>query len=343
MKGSKPNILVTGGAGYIGSHTVVSLIENGYHPIILDDLRNTDQQAVQRLTHLTGQELDFFDTNCQDKKTLNNIFKKYDVAGVIHFAADKAVGESVDQPLKYFNNNISALVNVLEVMEEQQKNNFVFSSSCTVYGEPKEIPVVEESPLSYSSPYGYTKLVGEQMLAQYKQYKPHFKYVALRYFNPIGAHESGSIGEVPSGVPNNLLPYISQTAAGERSFLTVFGDDYDTPDGTCVRDYIHVMDLAEAHVAALDYLLKNKEGIENEFNIGTGKGTSVKELIDIFIETCNIDLPFKIGDRRKGDVPMIYAKTDKAKKILNWQAKRTISQAVSSAWRFEQKMKKNEI
>lgn len=343
MKTSKPNILVTGGAGYIGSHTVISLVENGYQPIILDDLRNADHFVVQRLEDLIGAKLTFLRNNCQDKAALRSIFNNFNIDGVIHFAADKAVGESVAEPLKYFSNNLSALVNVLEVMEEHQNNNFVFSSSCTVYGEPKEIPVTENSPLSYSNPYGYTKLVGEQMLAQYKECKPEFNYVALRYFNPVGAHESAAIGELPQGVPNNLLPYITQTAAGERDFLTVFGDDYDTPDGTCIRDYIHVVDLAEAHVAALNYLLNDSSVPENVFNIGTGKGTSVKELIDIFTRTCKVDLPYKVGNRRKGDVPKIFAKTDKANEVLNWQAKRTISEAVQSAWEFEKKRRANEI
>lgn len=342
MKGSKPNILVTGGAGYIGSHTVVSLVESGYCPIVLDDLRNTDKNAVKRIEKVIGQEILFYNSYCQDKSTLNEIFQNHTIVGVIHFAADKAVGESVSNPLKYFNNNISALVAILEAMEGNKISNLVFSSSCTVYGEPDEIPVLENSPLSYSSPYGYTKLVGEQILEQYRRYKTDFDYVALRYFNPIGAHESGEIGEVPSGIPNNLLPYITQTAVGERPYLTVFGNDYDTPDGTCIRDYIHVMDLADAHVAALNYLLTDKEFCENEFNIGTGKGTSVQELIDIFKAACNVDLPFKIGERRKGDVPMIYAKTEKAKKFLNWEAKRSITEAVKSAWRFEQKMRSNE-
>jgi UDP-glucose 4-epimerase len=342
MNTIKPNILVTGGAGYIGSHTVISLLESGFCPIIIDDLRNTDENAVKRIERVAQEKVVFYDINCQDKQALNRIFNAHAIDGVIHFAADKAVGESVQNPLKYFENNISALVTILEVMEANEINDFVFSSSCTVYGEPEKIPVDEQSPLSYSSPYGYTKLVGEQMLKQYNSCKNNFHYVALRYFNPIGAHESAEIGEVPRGIPNNLLPYITQTAVGERAFLTVFGNDYDTPDGTCIRDYIHVMDLADAHVAALNYL-RNKDGaIENEFNIGTGKGTSVKELIDIFESACNMKLPHKIGARRDGDVPMIYARTEKAKRLLNWESKRSVTEAVESAWRFEQKRRSNE-
>lgn len=343
MQQQQKTILVTGGAGYIGSHTVVTLVENGFQPIIIDDLRNTDTNAVARLEKLLGQKLLVFREDCSNKAMLQELFAAHAIDGVIHFAADKAVGESVQDPLKYFDNNISSLVNLLSVMERNGVNNFVFSSSCTVYGEPKEIPVTEDSPLSYSSPYGYTKLVGEQMLEQYKQYKPHFNYVALRYFNPVGAHPSGEIGEMPQGIPNNLLPYITQTAAGERPHLTVFGNDYDTPDGTCIRDYIHVVDLAEAHLAALNYVLGDKAVAENVFNIGTGKGTSVKELIDIFMATCGVDLPYKIGERRPGDVPKIYATTAKANAILNWKAKRSIADAVQSAWAFEQKRMKHEI
>lgn len=328
-------ILVTGGAGYIGSHTVVSLISRGFTPIIIDDFRNSNKDVIDRLSIITQKHIYYFNAACQDKKRLKGILSQFPVEGVIHFAADKAVGESVVNPLKYFNNNLSSLVTILELIQEFNIPRFVFSSSCTVYGDPKQIPVKENDPTSYNSPYGYTKLVSEEIIKQFIESKPDIQATILRYFNPIGAHESGMIGEEPQGIPNNLLPYITQTAFGIREKLTVYGNDYDTVDGTCVRDYIHVEDLAEAHVVALENI-KKSENNPTIYNIGTGKGTSVFEMIQYFNEISGKKLPYEIGSRRAGDVPEIFADVEKATKGLGWKAKRTIKEAVSSAWKFEQ-------
>lgn len=340
---TKNKILVTGGAGYIGSHTVNSLIEKGFAPIILDDYRNSDQKIIQKLEILTQRKIETIAADCKDFESLDTLFRENDIVAVIHFAADKAVGESVENPIKYFDNNIGSLVTLLKAMRKNKVNNLVFSSSCTVYGQPKEIPVSEDAPLGYTNPYGYTKLVGEQILKQFKQSNESFNYIALRYFNPIGAHDSAEIGEVPDGKPNNLLPFITQTAAGIREQLTVFGNDYKTSDGTCVRDFIHVMDLADAHVSSLNYILKNPKEDVSAINIGTGKGTSVLELINLFENENNIKLNFTFGNRREGDVESVYAKTSLAETLLNWKPKRTMSEAVKSAWEFEKKRLKNEL
>lgn len=335
----KNYILVTGGAGYIGSHTVVALIENGFTPVIVDDFRNAKRSVIQRLEELTGSNLLVYDFSIHDKDQLFQLFNKCNFSGVIHFAADKAVGESVDNPLKYFNNNIVGLISLLEVMTQFDQQKLVFSSSCTVYGTPDEVPVTENTPTKMpESPYGYTKLINEQMIQQVQTAHPDLNVALLRYFNPIGAHLSGLIGEEPQGIPNNLLPFITQTAVGKREFLTVYGDDYKTPDGSCVRDYIHVADLAEAHVAALNFLNEYKVGVET-FNLGTGKGTSVLEMIRFFNEISGMNLPFKVGSRRPGDVPEIYANIDKAKEILGWTAKRTVKDAIRDAWNFQQQSK----
>ena len=338
MNASQKNILVTGGAGYIGSHTVVSLINQGFTPVILDDFRNARPDVIVRLEEVVGTKLAVANFSCQDEQKLDLLFQKFNFWGVIHFAADKAVGESVNNPLKYFENNIGGLTSILKVMRKHEVNQLVFSSSCTVYGDPTVIPVTEASPLSYSSPYGFTKLTNEQMIQQTVIAHPTLKVVLLRYFNPIGAHSSGLIGEEPSGVPTNLLPYLTQTAIGERALLTVFGDDYNTPDGTCVRDYIHVVDLADAHVQALNYLADHSNS-ENPavFNIGTGKGTSVKQMINCFLTECNVSLPWTVGPRRTGDVPQIYADVTKAKKELGWVAKLSVNEAIISAWNYELK------
>ncbi|PKR81937.1 UDP-glucose 4-epimerase GalE [Brumimicrobium salinarum] len=327
-------ILVTGGAGYIGSHTVLALINNGYTPIIIDDFRNAHKDVIFRLEELTAQEIIYFSVACQDEFRLKGVFEQFHIEGVIHFAADKAVGESTQKPLKYFDNNFGSLISVLELVQQYKVENFVFSSSCTVYGDPKTIPVVEKSPVSYNSPYGFTKKVNEEMIAQFVESAPFVQATILRYFNPIGAHESGKIGEEPDGKPNNLLPFITQTAFGIREELTVFGDDYDTKDGTCIRDYIHVEDLAEAHVAALSKANEAKQNPEI-YNIGTGKGTSVLEMIQVFEKVTGQQLPYSIGERRSGDIPEIYANADKANKILNWKAQKSIEEAVKSAWKFE--------
>ncbi|MDX1653166.1 MAG: UDP-glucose 4-epimerase GalE [Brumimicrobium sp.] len=335
MNDNKKYILVTGGAGYIGSHTVVSLYQNGYIPVIIDDFRNSNLDVVERLSELIDDELIYFSMTCQNEERLRGVFIQFPIWGVIHFAADKSVSESVLNPLKYFDNNIGGLISILRLAEEFNVNHFVFSSSCTVYGEPEKIPVDESFPVSYSSPYGYTKKVNEEMIAQFVESKNHFKASLLRYFNPIGAHESGKIGDEPQGKPDNLLPFITQTAIGLRDEITVFGNDYDTPDGTCIRDFVHVVDLAEAHVRALEQVAKSEENLQI-FNIGTGKGTSVLELIHSFEENTGVKLPYKIGPRRPGDIPAIYADTSKAKNELNWSSRLTVADAVRSAWKFEQ-------
>lgn len=336
MTEEKKYILVTGGAGYIGSHTIVALIEKGYHPIIVDDFRNAHEDVITRLQTITQQPIVYHKISCHQEAVLDKLFKHYNFWGVIHFAADKAVGESVANPVKYFDNNLGGLISLIKVMQNNQVHRLVFSSSCTVYGEPKQIPVTEESPLSYSSPYGFTKLVNEQMLEQTYAAHPEFNTILLRYFNPIGAHKTGLIGEEPQGVPTNLLPYLTQTAVGKREQLIVHGDDYDTTDGTCIRDYIHVVDLAEAHVAALDYMQTKNDSIYEVINIGTGKGTSVKEMITCFESACAKKLNWTIGPRRPGDVPEIFAEVKKAQELLNWQARLTVEDAIKSAWKYEQ-------
>lgn len=334
----KKFVLVTGGAGYIGSHTVVSLIENGYEPVILDDFRNAKLDVPNRLKRVLGREVVVANGDCQNQAVLQDLAKKYKFWGVIHFAADKAVGESVHNPLKYYDNNLTSLLSILNFMKVNGIKNIVFSSSCTVYGDPENPIVTESTPLAPpASPYGATKLMCEQILKDVYKGDPSFKVVALRYFNPVGAHKSGFIGEEPQGIPNNLLPYITQTANGQRKELTVFGKDYNTPDGTCLRDYIHVVDLADAHVAAFDYLEKQSSTFYDVFNVGTGLGTSVKECIDLFAKVTGKEIPYKYGERRAGDVPQIYAKVDKARDVLGWEAKYDIAYALETAWNWEQK------
>jgi UDP-glucose 4-epimerase len=329
-------ILVTGGAGFIGSHTVVALLNQGFRPLIVDDFRNSNPDVLKRIEQITGSLVEMVNADVCDRAALSKVFENYPIDTVIHFAADKAVGESVANPLKYFDNNIGGLISLLDVMKKYAVKKLVFSSSCTVYGIPNHIPVDEsEVTKTPESPYGFTKLINEQMLLQYSDADSDFGVVLLRYFNPIGAHDSGLIGEEPQGIPNNLLPYITQAAVGKRAYLTVYGDDYDTFDGTCVRDYIHVMDLAEAHVAALEFLSQQPQARE-VFNLGTGNGTSVMQMIHYFEEISQQQLNFKIGARRPGDVPSIYAKADKASKILNWRCKRSVKQAIADAWNYEQ-------
>lgn len=330
-------IVVTGGAGYIGSHTVVSLYNQGFTPIILDDFRNANRIVVDGLTTILGKEPIILEGDICNPNFLAGVFQKYSPEAVIHFAAYKAVGESVAEPLKYYQNNIGGLVNVLQKMIECNIKNFVFSSSCTVYGEPdgnKEVNEETEKNLP-SSPYGYTKWMGEQIIQDtFNAYKD-LKIINLRYFNPVGAHKSALIGEFPIGRPNNLLPFVTQTAIGKQEVLTVFGNDYPTPDGTCIRDYIHVCDLADAHVKAVDFLMKKQEGILENVNIGTGKGTSVKEIIETFIQEIGLDLNWKFGPRRDGDVIEIFANAEKAEKLLGWKAELTIKDALQDAWNWE--------
>ena len=330
-------VLVTGGAGYIGSHTVISLVENGYTPIILDDFRNANRVVMDGLTKILGFLPEIIEVDVCDDNALRAIFQKYSFEGIIHFAAYKAVGESVQNPLKYYQNNLSGLINILNKMLEFGVKNLVFSSSCTVYGEPKEIKEVsEDSPKNLpSSPYGYTKLIGEQIIEDTFLAHPELCLINLRYFNPVGAHKSSFIGEFPLGRPNNLLPFITQTAAGKQDFLTVFGNDYPTRDGTCIRDYIHVMDLAEAHVKALGFLGDHKKGCLEAVNIGTGKGTSVLEIISCFEEVSRCKLNWSFGPKREGDVVEIFANCDKASNLLGWKAKRSTNDAVIDAWNWE--------
>lgn len=337
----KKTILVTGGAGYIGSHTVVELYRSGYKAIIVDDFRTSTEKMIAGIETLIEEDVPVYKLDICDKDLFERVFQENEIEGIIHFAALKAVGESVEQPLLYYRNNIDGLLNTLELARQYNVSNFVFSSSCTVYGEPKEkFKVNEETPIGFTpSPYGATKQMGERILADCVHAPQNeISVLSLRYFNPIGAHPSGLIGELPSGKPNNLLPFVTQTAAGVREKLTVFGNDYKTPDGTCIRDFIHVVDLAQAHVAGLNWLFES--GIRSiEFiNLGTGKGTSVLEIINNFEELTGVRLNWEFGPRREGDIPEIFAETEKAKGVLGWESKLTFKDAIVDAWNWEQKL-----
>ena len=337
----KEQVLVSGGAGYIGSHTAVALIEAGYDVVIIDNFSNSDMGAVEGVRKITGVEVPFEQVDCCDQEALRAVFKKYPFKSVIHFAAYKAVGESVADPLKYYSNNLNSFVNILELMKEEGRNNVLFSSSATVYGEPVELPVTELTPRQpATSPYGNTKQMCEDILRDTAAAYEGIKGIALRYFNPIGAHPSALIGELPRGVPNNLVPFITQTAAGVRECLSIFGDDYNTPDGTCIRDYIDVVDLAGAHVAAIARLVegKNKENYEI-FNVGTGNGTSVMELVTAFERVNELKLNYKIVGRRSGDVESVWADTALANNELGWKAVRSTDETLQSAWAWEKKVR----
>jgi UDP-glucose 4-epimerase len=336
-------ILVTGGLGFIGSHTVVELQKEGYEVVIIDNLSNASKDVLDGITSITGIKPLFEKLDLKDKEPVESFFKKHhDIKGVIHFAASKAVGESVQEPLMYYENNISTLVYILKELKQQSSANFIFSSSCTVYGQADELPITENAPIKVAeSPYGNTKQIGEEIIRDTCKIAPHLKAIALRYFNPIGAHESAKIGELPLGVPQNLVPFITQTAIGIREQLSVFGNDYPTPDGTCIRDYIHVVDLAKAHVIALKRLLKNQNASNYEvFNLGTGKGSSVLEVIKSFEKVSGKTLNYKIVDRRKGDVISAYADTKKANEELGWKAELSLDDAMRSAWKWEQMIRK---
>ena len=339
----KNKILVTGGAGYIGSHTVVALHEAGYLPVIVDNFSNSAKSVMQGLEKITGKKFPLYEIDCNDKKAMQEVFEKEEnIQGVIHFAAYKAVGESVAEPLKYYQNNIVSLLVLLELMEQYKVHNLVFSSSCTVYGQPDALPVTEETPTKpANSPYGRTKQMCEDILSDLAESKSSVRSVALRYFNPVGAHESALIGELPNGVPNNLVPFVTQTAAGIRKQITVFGDDYNTPDGTCVRDYIHVVDLADAHIKAFEYLSRIKDpAFYDTINIGTGKGNTVLEVIKTFEKVSGEKLNYQIGGRRAGDVEQVYANVDKANKELNWQTKYDLERSMADSWRWQQALSK---
>jgi UDP-glucose 4-epimerase len=332
-------ILVTGGAGYIGSHMVVELIQAGYSPIVVDSLIASDGSLIEGIEKITKQKVNFHKGDCCDKSFLAHIFKTQGpIDAVIHFAALKSVGESVQKPLLYHQNNIESLLRLLEVMKEFGTSHFIFSSSCTVYGQPDHIPVDESAPFKKpESPYGGTKQLCEQILEGV--YKENFKIVSLRYFNPIGAHPSALIGEVPIGVPNNLVPYITQAAAGIREKLVVFGNDYDTKDGSCLRDFIDVMDLVKAHLVAIDFLNKRIEpALYEAFNVGTGEGVSVLELIHRFEKITHIKIPYTIGPRRPGDVEKTYANPERANKVLGWKSSVSIDTALLNAWEWQKKL-----
>lgn len=335
-------ILVTGGLGFIGSHTVVELQQKGYEVVIIDDCSNSSEKVLDGIENISGKRPIFEKFDLRIREKVSGFFKKYtDIVGVIHFAASKAVGESVDNPLKYYENNLGTLIYLLQELEHKNEASFIFSSSCTVYGIADELPVTENSPVKPSeSPYGNTKQIGEEIIRDTCNTNSKLNAIALRYFNPIGAHESLEIGELPLGVPQNLIPFITQTGIGMRKELSVFGKDYDTPDGTCIRDYIHVIDLANAHLVALERLLekKNKDKFE-VFNVGTGTGSTVIEVIDAFESVSGIKLPHVFVDRRAGDIPACYADTTYANNELGWKAKSDLNTAVKTAWQWEQKIR----
>ena len=330
-------ILITGGAGYIGSHTAVELWNAGMEPIILDDFSNSQVEVLDRLEEITGKRFVFYRGDCSDKILLHEIANAHQIQGVIHFAAFKAVGESTQSPLIYYKNNVGSLVILLEFMQEEGIKDLVFSSSCTVYGQPDVLPVTEATPRKEAeSPYGNTKKIGEDILVDFVKSKAGVRVVALRYFNPVGAHPSAKIGELPIGTPQNLVPFITQTAAGIREKLTVFGNDYDTPDGSCIRDYIHVVDLADAHVKALHFLTDQPLNFYDVFNVGTGRGNTVLEVIHAFEAVNNLTLPYEIGPRRAGDVVKTWADTKKINQVLGWFPAYDLDACMRDSWRWQQ-------
>lgn len=334
-------VLVTGGLGYIGSHTVVELHNAGIEVVIADDLSNTRIAVLDGIEKITGVRPPLYRIDIGDREEVKKLLSEHkDIDGVIHFAAFKAVGESVEFPLKYYRNNVGGMVSLLEELAAAGVQNFVFSSSCTVYGDTKDSPISEDHPVvKPNSPYGNTKKICEEILSDVSA-ASELRVVSLRYFNPVGAHETAEIGELPLGVPNNLVPYITQTAAGIRDKLTIFGQDYDTADGTCIRDYIHVVDLAEAHVKAIEYLSGSSASYE-VFNVGTGKGSSVLDVVHTFEKVNGIKLNYAMGPRRPGDVEQIWASTDRANKVLGWKATRDLDEMMSSAWKWQQALGKS--
>ncbi len=327
-------ILITGGAGYIGSHTAVELLKEGYEVVVYDNLCNSSKESLRRVEELTGKKIAFYEGDVLDEAALEAMLQAEKPDAVIHCAALKAVGESVEKPLLYYHNNITGTLTLLRVMDRCGVKNIVFSSSATVYGDPKEMPITESCPKGQcTNPYGWTKSMMEQIMTDFQKANPEWNVVLLRYFNPVGAHESGRIGEDPKGIPNNLMPYITQVAVGKREKLGVFGNDYDTPDGTGVRDYIHVVDLAIGHVKAVGYIFSNP-GID-VINLGTGVGYSVLDMVKAFSKACGKDLPYEIKPRRAGDVAMCYADPTKAYKVLGWKAERGLDQMCEDSWRWQ--------
>ena len=335
MTNQSKKILVTGGAGYIGSHTLIELIAAGFTPVVYDNLSNSSPASLARVQQIVGQSIEFIEGDILDTQLLAKTFAAHDFTAVIHFAGLKAVGESVAKPLWYYQNNVAGTLNLLDAMTNAQVKNLIFSSSATVYGDPEALPIVESSPRSATNPYGQSKLMIEYMLEDLAKADSHWQLISLRYFNPIGAHHTGTIGENPNGIPNNLMPYVSQVAVGKLPQLSVFGNDYDTVDGTGVRDYIHVVDLAKGHVAALQYLEHQTELGFEPINLGTGKGTSVLELVNAFIKTTGQPVPYSIAPRRPGDIANCYASSDKAKHLLGWQAEFDIERMCADTWRWQ--------
>lgn len=338
----KKTILVVGGAGYIGSHTFVELLNAGYDAALIDNFSNADQNVIKRLAELTDSKIRCYEGDCNDRDFMDQVFlKEQDLRGVIHFAAFKAVGESVKKPLKYYGNNIGSTLVLLETMVKHQVEMLVFSSSCTVYGQPDQLPVTEATPKKQAqSPYGNTKRICEEIIEDFVISGAPVKAIMLRYFNPIGAHPSALIGELPLGVPNNLVPFVTQTVAGIREKLTLFGDDYNTPDGTCIRDYIHVVDLAQAHVKALDHLSAvAKTSHFDVINVGTGQGNSVMEVIKTFERVTGEKVNYEVGPRREGDVESIYANVDKAKQVLGWQSRLTLEDGLRDSWNWQKSLR----
>ena len=341
-------ILVTGGTGFIGSHTTVELIENGYDVVIVDNLSNSNENVIDGIEKITGVRSSFEKVDCCDYQAMENVFKKYKgIKGIIHFAASKAVGESVKIPLKYYRNNINSLLNILELMPKYDVKGIIFSSSCTVYGQPsaENLPVTEKAPLQKAlSPYGNTKQVNEEIIQDFIHSGAPIKSIILRYFNPIGSHPSALIGELPNGVPMNLIPFVTQTAIGIRGELKIFGNDYNTPDGTCIRDYIDIMDLASAHVKAIERILNetNTDNVEI-FNIGTGHGLSTLQIVEGFEKATGVKLNWKYAPRREGDIEKVWADPHKANTVLGWKATRSIEDTLRSAWKWQQKLRADGI
>lgn len=339
----KQTILVTGGTGFIGSHTSVELIEAGYDVVIVDDLSNSKIEVLDGIEKITGVRPAFEQVDLRDREATENVFRKHPkIEGIIHFAASKAVGESVQKPLMYYRNNVISLVNLLELMPEYGVEGIIFSSSCTVYGQPnpENLPVTENAPhQKATSPYGNTKEINEQIILDYIHSGANIKSIVLRYFNPIGAHPSALIGELPNGVPNNLIPFVTQTAMGIRKELTIFGNDYNTPDGTCIRDYIYVVDLAKAHVAAMKRILDNKSDNIEYFNIGTGHGNTTREIVETFEKATGVKVNWKFGPRREGDIEKIWGDCTKANTVLGWKADTPLSDVLASAWKWQEKLR----